>query len=182
MDPRRTRYLVGAGILLGVAAFNFLTYTSTTTLQSTLAIQLGLAEDISTTRSSGDSISGDFHETSGMLVSFFILNSAQFASHQVGGSFNYLYSLQDTPSGSFSYTTQTQDTYYLFFDHGTGLSNTGETVYFQRTYLTHSLYRLQLGLVFIAIAGVDLVFALRIRTPETPELPPPVPTVAPPSP
>jgi len=182
MDSRKARYIVSAAILLGFSAFNFLTYTNAATLQSTLALQPGLAQDFSTTRVSGDSITGQFHETTGMIVSFYILNSAQFASHQVGGAFNYIYSIKDVASSSFSYAVSSQDTYYLWLDHGTGLSNTAETVYFQRTYVTHDTFRLELGLIFVAVAGVDLVFAFRVRTSKTPALPPPVPTVAPPNP
>src|SRR5260370_38503210 len=181
MDSRKARYIVSAAILLGFSPFNFLTYTNATPLQSTLALQPGLAQDVSTTRISGDSITGQFHETSGMIVSFYILNSAQFASHQVGGAFNYIYSIKDVASSSFS-NVSTQDTYYLWLDHGTGLSNTAETVYFQRTYVTHDTFRLELGFIFIAVAGVNLVFAVRIRTPKTPTFLPPVPTVAPPNP
>jgi len=53
MDSRKVRYIVSAAILLGFSAFNFLTYTNTATQQSTLALQPGLAQDISTTRISG---------------------------------------------------------------------------------------------------------------------------------
>ena len=179
MDSRKVRYIVSAAILLGFSAFNFLTYTNTATVQLTLALQPGLAQDISTTRISGDTITGQFHETSGMIVSFYILNSAQFASHQVGGAFNFIYSIKDVASSRFSYTVSSQDTYYLWLDHGTGLTNTAETVYFQRSIVTHDTFRLELGFIFIAVAVVDLVFAVRIRTPKTPTLPPPVPTVAP---
>ncbi len=182
MDSRTARYVISAAILLVFSVFNFVTYSNSTTLQSTLALQPGLAQDFNTNRASGDYITGQFHETNGMLVSFYILNSAQFAAHQVGGAFNYLYSIKDVSSGSFTYTISTQDTYYLWLDHGTGLANTAETVYVQRTYVTHDLFRLQLGLIFIAVAGVELVFALRTRTPRTPPPPLPVPDIPPPSP
>jgi len=163
MDSRKARHIVSAAILLGFGAFNFLTHANTTTLQSTLVPQPGLAQHIPTIRISGDSISGQFHETNGILVIFYILNSAQFASRQVGGAFNCIYSIKDVASRSFCYAVSTQDIYYL-------------------TYLTHDLFRLQLAFIFVAVAGIDLLFAFQVRTSKTPALPPPVPTVAPPNP
>jgi len=84
VDPVRVRFLVGGLFLVGLALFNFVTYTNTSSTQSTFNILSGQYEYLATTRSPGDSISGAFQEGSGSLVSFYILSSAQFASFQTG--------------------------------------------------------------------------------------------------
>src|SRR5207249_5463461 len=80
VDPVRVRFLVGGLFLVGLALFNFVTYTNTSSTQSTFNILSGQYEYLATTRSPGDSISGAFQEGSGSPVSFYILSSAQFAS------------------------------------------------------------------------------------------------------
>jgi hypothetical protein len=160
---------------LGLALFNFVTYTNAISQQSTFNILSGDYYYLMTTRNPGDSISGTFQEGSGTLVSFLILSSAQYASFQTGTSVTSMYSVDNVASGSISYAFTRQDTYYLVFRHGIGLFNSTETVNFQRTYTTHDNFRLELGLFFLAIAAVELVVAFRPRkTP--PVIPPPPPT------
>jgi len=163
MDSRTARILVSAFVLLGFSLYNFVTYTSTISYQSTFSLQPGLAYEIPATLNPSDIITVQFQENSGMPVSFYILSSAEFASHQANQPFSYLYAVTNVPSGTYSYTIIVQDTYYLFFDHGTGLGNTIETVYSQRMYTTHSDYRLGVGILFLAIAGVDFFYAYRSR-------------------
>jgi hypothetical protein len=161
-------------VLLGLAAFNFITYTNANSYQSTFNILPSDYNFLSSTRNPGDSINGAFQETSGALVSFYILSSVQYASFQTGSSLTSMYSVENAASGTFSYAFTTQDTYYLVFRHGSGLMNSTETVNFQRTYTTHDSFRLQLGFFFLAIGAVELVVALRPRKPP-PVIPPPPP-------
>src|SRR6266705_2057902 len=118
MDTRTQRILVSAVLLLGFSVYNFVTYTSMTSHQSTFSLQPGLAYEIPATLNPSDSVSGTFQENSGNPVSLFLLSSAQFASHQAKSPFTYLYSVTNVAYGSYSYTASVQDTYYLFFDHG----------------------------------------------------------------
>lgn len=161
MDPRTARILVSAFLLLGFCIYNFVTYTSTTSFQSTFSLQPGLAYDFQGNLNPSDSVSGTFQENSGMLVSVYVLSSAQFAAHQAKNPFTYLYSVSNVASGSFSYSATVQDTYYLFFDHGSGLANVTETVFAVRNWTTHISYRLFLGIFFLVAAVADFYFAYR---------------------
>ncbi len=188
MEPNRLRFLISALFVLSLAGYNFLTYTSMTSEQSTFNIQPGLTYNLVTTRVSSDVISGQFQENSGNPVSFYILSSAEFAAFQAQTSFTYLYSVVNVASGSFSYTFPLQDTYEIVFRHGTGLVNNYETVSFQRAYQTHISSHLQLGLVFIVFGAASLVLAFRpeklkkVETLPGSESPTPTPLVGDPTP
>ena len=173
MNPRTGRILVSAFFILAFSIFNFATYTSTTSLQSTFALQPGLAYYLSTTRNPSDMISGQFQENASMLVSFYILSSAQFAAHQANISFTDLYALTNVASGTISFTVTIQDTYYLFFDHGSGVRNVAEIVNFQRSYTTHDNNRLLLGTLFLGLALADFYYAFRSNKKERLARPPP---------
>jgi hypothetical protein len=162
LRSRAIRLLVFAILFLGLGIFNFATYTSVTSYQSTFSLQPGLAYDLPAQLNPSDTISGTFQENSGNPISLYILTSAQFASYQAGNLFSYLYSVTDVAAGSFSYTVNAQDTYYLFFSHGAGLRNNIETVFTVRSYTTHVSYRLFLGIFFIAVAAVESYFAYRL--------------------
>ena len=166
MEPNRLRFLISALFVLSLAGYNFLTYTSTTSEQSTFNIQPGLTYNLVTTRVSSDVISGQFSENSGNPVSFYVLSSAQFAAFQAQTSFSYLYGVVNVASGSFSYTFPAQDTYEIVFRHGAGLVNNYETVNFQRSYQTHASSHLQLGLVFVVFGAASLVLAFRPEKPK----------------
>ncbi len=169
VNPRTLRYVIGGVLLLGLGAYNLITYTTVLSSQSTFNLLSSQAYDLSTTRSPQDSISGQFQETSGRPVSFYIETSSQFASFQTGTFIGSVYSIENVPSASIAFTFTAQDTYYLLFRHGAGLVNTTETVSFQRAYKIPSLVRLSLGLAFLAIAAADFYLALRSRkTPPTP--------------
>ena len=180
MEPQRVRYLVAAVFLFGLAGYNFLTYTIVTSQQSTFNLQPGLVEDFTVTRNPSDGVTGSFSETSGHPVSVFIQTSAQFAAFQSQVSFSSLYNVTNVASGIISYTFQTQDTYYILFRHGTGLTNTTETVYFQRNYQVHDNFRLGLGFAFVALGALDLGLAFRRRKPMP--TPAPIPQWSPPPP
>ncbi|TMI15370.1 hypothetical protein E6H35_02465 [Candidatus Bathyarchaeota archaeon] len=188
MEPNRLRFLISALFVLSLAGYNFLTYTSTTSEQSTFNLEPGLTANLVTTRTSSDVISGQFQENSGSPVSFYILSSAQFAAFQAQTSFNYLYGIVNVVSGSFSYTFPLQDTYEIVFRHGTGLINSYETVTFQRSYQTHNSSHLQLGLVFLVFGAASLVVAFRPEKPKKVETlpggesPTPTPLVGGPTP
>src|SRR5437867_11449399 len=145
VDPVRVRFLVGGLFLVGLALFNFVTYTNTSSTQSTFNILSGEYEYLTTTRSPGDSISGAFQEGSGSPVSFYILSSVQFASFQIGASLNSMYSIQDVASSAISFAFTVQDTYYIVFRHVSGRFNSTETVDCQRTYTTHDNSRSRPG-------------------------------------
>ena len=167
MERNRLSSLISAVFLLSLALYNFVTYTSATSQQSTFNLQPTLTYEFTVTKNPSDVVSGQFQENSGSPVSFYIQSSAQFAAFQANTSFTYLYGIVEVASGSVSYTFPVQDTYYLLFRHGTGLINTTETVYFQRSYQTHSSSRLQLGLIFVIFAAVSLVFVFRRRKPKS---------------
>jgi hypothetical protein len=174
VDPGRVRFLIGGLFLVGLALFNFVSYTKANSLQSTFNILSREAYYLTSTVSAGDSIDGAFQEASGSLVSFYVLNSVQFAAFQAGTSLTSIYSIENVASGVIAYAFTAQDTYYLLFRHGSGLMNSTETVSFQRTYTTHDNFRLELGLFFLAVAAVELVVAFRPRKP-APVIPPPPP-------
>jgi hypothetical protein len=174
VEPIRVRYLIGGLFLLGLAAFNFITYTNANSYQSTFNILPGDYTYLSSTRNPGDSINGAFQEGSGKLVSFYLLSSVQYASFQTASLSTSMYSVENAASGSISYAFTIQDTYYLVFRHGSGFINSTETVNFQRTYTTHENFRLQLGLFFLAVGAVELAVAFRPRKPP-PVIPPPPP-------
>jgi len=181
MELRTSRLLVSAIVLLGFSVFSFVTYTSSISHQSTFSLQPGLAYDIPSTLNPSDSVTVTFQENSGMLVSFYVLSSAQYASYLAKNPFSYLSSVTNVASGGFSFTAIVQDTYYLFFDHGTGLANTVETVYALRSYTTHIAYRLYVGIFLLVAAGVDLYYAYRTskRSRPTPSVSPSPPSPSP---
>src|SRR5437879_13125626 len=94
MEPNRLRFLISALFVLSLAGYNFLTYTSTTSEQSTFNLEPGLTANLVTTRTSSDVISGHFQENSGSPVSFYILISAQCAASQAQTACNYLYGIR----------------------------------------------------------------------------------------
>ena len=163
LRSRAIRLLAFAILFLGLATFNFATYTSVTSYQSTFSLQPGLAYHFVYQLNPSDTISGTFQESSGNPVSFYILSSAQYASYQASNSFSYLYSVTDIAVGSFTYSVNLKDTFYLFFSHGAGLINTTETVFAVRSYTTHDTFRLGLGIFFVAVAGTEFYLAFRIR-------------------
>ena len=160
---RAMRLLAFAILFLGLATFNFATYTSVTSFQSTFTLQPGLAYHFVYQLNPSDTISGTFQESSGNPVSLYILSSAQFASYQASNSLSYLYSVRDIAVGSFSYSVNLKDTFYLFFSHGAGLINSIETVFAVRSYTTHDFFRLILGIFFVGVAGTEFYLAYRIR-------------------
>lgn len=179
LEAYRLRYLISALFVLALAVYLFSTYSVTTPEQSTFNLQPGYTYELSvTTRNSPDTVSGHFQETSGNPVSFYIQTSAQYAAFQSGASFDCVYGVVNSSSSAISYTFPAQDTYYLTFRHGAGLVNSTETVYFQRTNTTHNSYALTLGLIFLALVGVDLAFAFRPRKTRLAENPPQSPTTA----
>jgi zinc-ribbon domain len=163
VEPNRVRWLIGGIFLLALAGYNFATYTVTSSQQSTFNIPSGSAEYLSKTEYPGNAVTGTFQETSGNLVSYYIMNSAQFASFQSGTSLSSVYSIENVASASVSYGFTTQDDYYFVFRHGTGLLNTTETVSYQRAYTSHDNFRLFLGILFSIFAAVEIVIGFRPR-------------------
>lgn len=170
---RNPRLFVPALFLLVLAGYEFATFQTSASLQSTFNIPSGDYYQLSTTRSPSDSISGQFQETSGNPVSFFVLTSAQYAAFQTGTALDSVYNVSNSASSAVSYTFKTQDTFYLVFRHGSGLLNTTETVHFQRTYTTSDSFRATLAFIFLIFGALNLVLALRRRRPRSVDLPPP---------
>ncbi len=108
-------------------------------------------------------ITGNFQETAGRTLNFYIMSSVQFAAFQVGQGNTSLFSLRDVPTGSVSYTSILPDTYYLVFSHGTGLLNTTETVSFQRTYVSLDEFQVASGVILLALGAAVLFWGLRPR-------------------
>jgi predicted PurR-regulated permease PerM len=130
------RGLIIAGVILLVLGAILLYYSNVArSFQSTFNILPTKYSKIASNLRDQTLITGQFQETSGRIVSFYIMSSAQFASFQIGQNTGNLYSLQNVASGSISFTSTVPDTYYLVFTHGPGLFNSTETVNFQRTYL-----------------------------------------------
>ena len=163
LRSRGVRLLAFAILFVGLSAFNFATYTSVTSYQSTFSLQPGYAYHFAYQLNPSDTISGSFQESSGNPVTLYIMNSAQYASFQAGSSLSYLYSVTDIAVGSFTYSVGLKDTFYLFFSHGSGLVNTTETVFAVRSYTTHDTFRLGLGIFFVAVAGAEFYLGFRIR-------------------
>lgn len=106
-------------------------------------------------------ITGHAQTSSGQLISFLIMNSAQFASFQVGQGNASLYSVLNTASASISYTFPSPDTYYLMFLHGSGYLNVTESVAFQRTYFALARFEFFSGILLVAIGVLELYWGLR---------------------
>ncbi len=108
-------------------------------------------------------ITGNFQETAGHTLNFYIMSSVQFAAYQVGQGNTSLFSLRNVPTGSVSYTSILPDTYYLVFSHGTGLLNTTETVSFQRTYVSLDEFQVASGVILLGLGIAVLFWGLRPR-------------------
>jgi hypothetical protein len=161
METQRIRNLVSALVLFGIAIYFFATFTSSLSYQSTFTIPSGdYYYYITSIQNPGDSITGNFFVTTGNPVSFYIMDSTQFASFQTGISVTSVYSVADTTTGSISYAFIVQDTYYLVFQHGAGQGSSIQTVFFQRAYQIRDILRIELGITFLLIGVVDLVFAV----------------------
>ena len=187
MEARTLRPLIAAVFVFGLAGYFFATYTTTSYLQSTFNIPPGDYYYLSTTRNSGDSISGIFQVTSGN-INFYIMSSAQYTFFQNNGSVGGVYSVGEATNGSISYIFTAQDTYYLVFRHGPsppqGPLPPGftQTVYFAWSYQTHDSSRLEFGILSLALGAVDLAFAFRSRKAKSLGTPPTVmPPFQPPS-
>lgn len=157
----RPRLTLSAAFILVLAVYNFATYTVTTSNQSTLNIPPGDYYQIAVELSPSDTVSGQFNETSGLPVSFYIFSSARYADFQNGGALNSLYAVTDSRASPVSYTVQTQDTYYLVFRHSAAFLNSIQTVYFQRSYTTADSLRFNLGVIFLIFGALELALALR---------------------
>ncbi len=106
-------------------------------------------------------ITGQFKETSGRSITFYIMSSVQFSAFQLGTNQGSLFSLLDVSSGSISWTSNVPDTYYLIFAHGTGLLATTEVVSFQRTYLSLDRFELIAGALLLGLGALEVYWGLR---------------------
>ncbi len=166
------RALIIAGIILLVIGAILLYYSNVArTFQSTFNLLPTKYSRIASNLRDQTLITGQFQETSGRIVSFYIMSSVQFASFQLGQNTGNLYSLLNVASGSISYTSTVPDTYYLVFTHGPGLFNTTETVNFQRTYVFLDELHLASGGILVGLGIMEIYWGARPR--EAHALPPP---------
>jgi len=160
MERQRLRYLVTGLVLFVVAGTSFYFSYSTLSRQSTFNFGAGQWYRIAADLASGTTIEGQFAETSGRAVNFYVMSSAQYTSFANGTWIGSLYGLGEVISSSISYTTTARDTFYLVFSHGSGINNT-QTVNFARTFTNLNLLYLVSGLGFVAIGCIDLYLAFR---------------------
>lgn len=161
---RYERRLIAVGLILlvigGIAVYNT---NAVHSYQSTFNVLAGRFFKIATNLRDQTLITGSFQETSGRVVNFYIMSSAQFGAFQLGQGNASLFSLQDVSTGTVSYTSILPDNYYLVFSHGTGLLAITETVSFQRSYLSLDEFQVGSGIVLLALGAAVLYWGLRPR-------------------
>jgi hypothetical protein len=163
LELHRPRLLVTAVLVFVFAGYSFINYRASASYQSTFAIQPGEFNSFGGARSPGDTVTGQFNETTGVPVRFYVMDSAQFAAFSNGTRVSSLYNISETESSAFSYAFTTSDTYYLVFRHGINLLYDNETVSFQRTYTATNWVAIGLGLFFVLLGVVDVIYAFRPR-------------------
>ncbi len=161
---RYDRRLVVVGIMLIIIG-SVSVYSSNVVhpFQSTFNVLPGKFFKIPSNLRDQTTITGQFKETSGRNVTFYIMSSVQFSAFQLGVNQGSLFSLRDVSSGSVSWTSSVPDTYYLVFAHGTGLLATTEVVSFQRTYLSLDRFELIAGVLLIGLGALEVYWGLRPR-------------------
>ena len=161
---RYRKNLIAVGLLLvAIGGYTIYDSNSTSFYHSTFNLLPLKFYKITDSLKDSATITGTVQETSGRLVTFLIMNSAQFAAYQVGQGNASLYSILNTASSSVSFTFPSADTYYLMFLHGSGYLSTTETVSFQRTYLALARFEFFSGIALVAIGIVELYWGLRPR-------------------
>lgn len=109
----------------------------------------------------GKYVSGDFAETLGRTVNFYIFNEQQFNSYSQVGSSLSMFSLISN-SGTFSFSAPTSGKYYLVFAHSVGYQ---EIQHVRVTYriagISWSL--LTAGITILAVGAVLEAFGLRLK-------------------
>jgi len=158
MDPRRLRFVVAGVALLVIAGIAFAVSYSSGSRQSTFSFGPDLHYRIPADFAAGTTIEGQFRETSGRAVSFYLMSSAQYSSYVGGTWIGSLYGVGEAISSSISYTTPVRDTYYLVFFHGTGINDT-QTVNFEWGFRTVSVPLLVAGVAFVVLAVYDFYVA-----------------------
>ncbi len=166
------RGLIVAGvILLALGATSLYFSNAVHSFQSTLNVLPTRYFRIASNLRDQTYITGQFQETSGRAVTFYIMSSAQFASFQLGQATANLYAVPEVASGSISFTSSVPDTYYLVFTHGQGLLNVTQTVNFQRTYTSLDDFHIASGGILLVLGVLEIYWGARLR--EAYALPPP---------
>ncbi len=159
---RYERRLIIVGLMLlaigGIAVYNT---NAAHFYQSTFNVLPGRFFKITTNLRDQTLLTGNFRETAGRIVNFYIMNSVQFAAFQLGQGNTSLFSLKDVPDGSMTFTSDLPDAYYLVFTHGTGLLNMTETVNFQRTYVSLDEFQIISGIIVLVLGGIVFFWGLR---------------------
>ncbi len=163
MEARRIRWLAGGIFFVALGAYFLATASGVQSGDRTFNLLPGMGESVAFNLANQATIQGDFRETSGSPVRFYVMSSVQYASTKSGQGIGSLYNLPATAASTFSFTATAQDTYYLVFFHGSGLANTTETVSLHWSIGTLNQTRLFTGIGFLGLAGVDFFFAFRRR-------------------
>lgn len=159
---RYERRLIIVGLILlaigGIAVYNT---NAAHSYQSTFNVLPGRFFKITTNLRDQTLLTGNFRETTGRIVNFYVMNSVQFAAFQLGQGNANLFALTDVPDGSVTFTSSLPDAYYLVFTHGTGLLNMTETVNFQRTYVSLDEFQIISGVLLLILGGIVLYWGMR---------------------
>lgn len=163
LDARRIRWLAGGVFFVALGAYFLATAGGVQSGDRTFDLIPGKGYSVPFNLANQATIQGDFRETSGSPVRFYVMSSVQYASLETGQGIGSLYNLPATDSSTFSFTATAQDTYYLIFFHGSGLANTTETVRLHWSLGALNQTRLFTGIGFLGISSVDFFLAFRRR-------------------
>ncbi|HEX9340072.1 MAG TPA: hypothetical protein VF992_02730 [Thermoplasmata archaeon] len=158
----RKRGLIAVGlVLLLIGGYTLYSYNPAHTYQSTFnVLPLRYFKILANLRDQ-TRITGTFQETAGRAVAFMVMSSAQFAAFQAANTTTNVYSLPEAATGNMDFTSTVPDAYYLVFRHGTGQSNTTQTVTFQRTYTSVDEVAILSGIALLVIGAVEIYWGFR---------------------
>jgi hypothetical protein len=158
------RNLIAVGLLLlALGAYTIYDSNSASFYHSTFNLLPSKFFKITDNLKDTTTLNGQIKETSGMTVTFLIMNSQQFAAFQIGQGNTSLYAVKDVTSSSVSFTFPTADTYYLVFLHGSGYLTATEPVDFQRTYLALARFEFFSGIALVGLGVLEMIWGLRPR-------------------
>lgn len=159
----RVKFLLVGLLLLGLGAYAVATSNFAKTYQSTFNVLPSRWAKVVANLQIQTSISGQFSESSGSAVNFYLMSSVQYAAFQTSGRTDALYAIEGQASASIAFTTTAQDTYYMVFAHLASLSGTTETVNFQRTYVNVERFQLFSGAAMITLGALEVAWAVRAK-------------------
>lgn len=109
-------------------------------------------------------VAGDFSETSGQLISFYVFDSQQHTAYQTQqGIPEALFSVAEVSSGNYSVSVGLPGAYYLVFAHGVGLGQIPQEINFTITIGGTNTLTLGTGVGAIAAGTASLVAGYNAR-------------------